>query len=301
MGPAVVQYRFDRLPSAFRYFPRAVFGRRSALVPDGEVVPRLEGRVEAVRAQRRHLARYREICGFADDGCLPIAYPHVLAMPLHFAILTHPRFVVRLMGLVHVANEIQQSVRCRTPARFELRSWIEGHRDVDRGHEFDLFTAVEDGQGTAWLEKSTLLARRPSSGKPASRGARQALRYEKPPEGSPPETAAIDVPSAMGRRYGWLSGDLNPIHLGDRGAKLFGFERAVAHGMWSMARSLAALGPAALAPPVQALVEFKFPLFMPGEDAPRALGGRRPARFRAERRRKRAPAPRGLRAPRLRR
>ena len=68
----------------------------------------------------------------------------------------------------------------------------------------------------------------------------------------------------MGRRYGWLSGDLNPIHLADRGARLFGFERAVAHGMWSMARTLAALGPAALAPPVQAHVEFKFPLFLPG-------------------------------------
>ena len=71
----------------------------------------------------------------------------------------------------------------------------------------------------------------------------------------------------MGRRYGWLSGDLNPIHLGDRGARLFGFERAVAHGMWSMARSFAALGPVALAPPVQARVEFKFPLFMPRSHA----------------------------------
>ena len=265
MGPAVVQYRFERLPSAFRYFPRAVFGTRSALVPDGEVVPRLEGRVVTVRANRRHLARYRDLCGFADDGCLPITYPHVLAMPLQFAILTHPRFVVRLMGLVHVANDIQQSRPLPDAGPLELRSWIEGHRDVDRGHEFDLYTAVEDGQGTAWIEKSTLLARRAASGKSPVRGARQALRYEVPPEGSQPETVAIAVPRAMGRRYGWLSGDLNPIHLGDRGAKLFGFDRAVAHGMWSMARSLAALGAAALAPPVQALVEFKFPLFMPGD------------------------------------
>ncbi len=264
MGPAVVQYRFERLPSAFRYFPRAVFGSRSALVPDGQGVPRLEGRVEAVPASRRHLARYRDICGFADDGCLPITYPHVLAMPLQFAILTHPRFVVRLMGLVHVANDIQQSRPLPDAGLFRLCSWIEGHRDVDRGHEFDLYTSIEDGQGTAWLEKSTLLARRAASAKPGARGARQALRYEKPPEGLQPETAEILVPRAMGRRYGWLSGDLNPIHLGDRGARLFGFERAVAHGMWSMARSLAALGTAALTPPVQALVEFKFPLFMPG-------------------------------------
>lgn len=264
MGPAVVHYRFKRLPSAFRYFPRAVFGKRTALVPNGEVVPRLEGRVETVRANRHHVERYREICGFRDDGCLPLTYPHVLAMPLQFAILTHPRFVVRLMGLIHVANDIRQVRPLPDSGRVELRSWIESHRETDRGQEFDLFTSVEDGQGTAWLEKSTLLARRRSSGKPASRSARQALRYEKPPDGLQPQTSDIHVPRAMGRRYGWLSGDLNPIHLGDRGAKLFGFERAVAHGMWSMARSFAALGPAALAPPVQAVVEFKFPLFMPG-------------------------------------
>ena len=108
MGPAVVHYRFERLPSAFRYFPRAVFGRAARSCRMVRSVPRLEGRVEAVRANRRHLARYREVCGFADDGCLPLTYPHVLAMPLHFAILTHPRFVVRLMGLVHIANDIQQ-------------------------------------------------------------------------------------------------------------------------------------------------------------------------------------------------
>jgi acyl dehydratase len=263
MGPAV-QYRFQRLPSASRYFPRAVFGRRNTLVPKGGAVPRLESSAELVRAGRRHLVRYREICGFADDGCLPLTYPHVLAMPLQFAILTHRAFPVRLMGLIHVANDIRQTRPLPAAGSYRLRSWVEGHRDIDRGHEFDLFTAVDDGQGTAWAEKSTLLARRPASGKP-SRGARQALRYEKPADGTVPEAAAIPVPRANGRRYGWLSGDLNPIHLGDRGAKLFGFDRAVAHGMWSMARALAALGTAALAPPVRALVEFKFPLFLPGE------------------------------------
>jgi acyl dehydratase len=263
MGPAVVQYRFARLPSAYRYFPRAVFGRRSALVPKGATVPRLEGRVDEVCANRRHLARYREICGFADDGTLPITYPHVIAMPLHFAILTHPKFPVRLMGLIHLANTIEQARPLPADRPFSISSWIEGHREVDRGHEFDVYTAVEDGRGRAWFETTTLLARRAVIGKAASRGARQALRYEKPAEGDSVAAADIEVPRAIGRRYGWLCGDLNPIHLGDRGARLFGFEHAVAHGMWSMARSFAALGPVALAPPVTARVDFKFPLFMP--------------------------------------
>jgi acyl dehydratase len=264
MGPAGVNYRFRRLPSSFRYFPRAIFGSRSALVPDGQVVPRLEGTVESVTARSGHLARYCTICGFADDGFLPLTYPHVLAMPLHMALLTHPRFVVRLMGLVHVGNEIHLVRPLPRAGVFRLRSWIEGHREAGRGHEFDLHTVVEDSHGTAWQEKSILLARRPTSGKQAARSARQTLRYEKPGETEVPESGVIDVPRAMGRRYGWISGDLNPIHLGDRGAKLFGFDRAVAHGMWSMARTLAALGGTALAPPVHVHVEFKFPLFMPG-------------------------------------
>lgn len=263
MGPAVVSYRFKRLPSAYRYFPRAVFGRRSALVPVDGSVPRIEGRVESVRANAGLLGRYRVICGVTNDGCLPIAYPHVIAMPLQFAILTHPRFPVRIMGLVHLANEIEQARPLPADRPIGLSSWIEGHRETDRGHEFELFTAIEDAQGTAWFEKSTLLARRLPSSKQSSRGARQTLRYEKPEDGDALETADIEVPRAIGRRYGWLSGDLNPIHLDDRGARLFGFEHAVAHGMWSLARTLGALGPAALAPPVQVQVEFKFPLFMP--------------------------------------
>ena len=45
----------------------------------------------------------------------------------------------------------------------------------------------------------------------------------------------------MGRRYARVSGDVNPIHLHPLGARLFGFRGAIAHGMWTKARSLAAL------------------------------------------------------------
>jgi acyl dehydratase len=261
--PAAVSYRFQRLPSTFRYFPRAVLGRRAALVPAGQSVPRLEGSVESVRPRAAHLARYRRVCGFTADGSLPITYPHLLAMPLHVAMLTHPRFVVRLMGLVHIGNEMHQARPLPEDGEFRMRSWIEGHRDGDRGHEFDLYTECDDAAGIAWQEKCVLLARRAAGGGQAARSARQTLRYEKPADGDAPALAEIAAPRAVGRSYGWLSGDLNPIHLGDWGARLFGFERAVAHGMWSMARSLAALGPAVLAPPLRVHVEFKLPLFLP--------------------------------------
>ena len=265
MGRAAVDYRFKRLPSVFRYYPRAVFARRAALVPVGQMVPKLQGSADFVRARQTHLARYRRVCGFSDDGNLPITYPHVLAGPLHMALLTHRRFVVRLMGLIHVANEIHQVRPLPEGATFRSRSWVEGFRDGDRGHEFELFTEFDDAAGTAWHEKATLLARRAASGGQAARSARQILRYEKSADGETPPTVEIHATRSVGRRYGWLSGDLNPIHLGDWGAKLFGFDAAVAHGMWSMARSLAALGTAVLAPPLRIHVDFKLPLFLPSE------------------------------------
>src|SRR5262245_53007136 len=250
MSRAAVSLEFRHLPSAFRYFPRAVFGRRAVLVPDGQSVPRLEGRVASVRPRASHVARYRRLCSFADDGLLPITYPHVLAMPLHIALLTHRQFVVRLMGLIHIGNECHQARPMPQDGRYRIRTWIEGHRDSDRGQEFDLYTEFDDDAGVAWQEKTIFLARRSTSMGQAARSARQTLRYEKPAEGERPVVVPIVAPKEVGRRYGWLSGDLNPIHLGDRGAKLFGFDRAVAHGMWSMARTLAALPQGLLAAPV---------------------------------------------------
>ena len=283
MGPAVVNYRFQRLPSAFRYFPRAVFGRRTRWCPTGEEVPRLEGSVAAVRATRGHLARYREVCGFADDGCLPITYPHVIAMPLQFAILTHPRFVVRLMGLIHIANEIQQArplpAGAVRPAQLDR-----GLPRLERGHEFDLFTSIEDAQGTAWLEKSTLLARRASGGKPASRSARQALRYEKPADGSRPSgrhrrAALAGPPLRLAVRRPQPDPPRRPrreaVRIRARGRARHVVDGARIRGARACRARAARAGQ----------VEFKFPLFLPGRAA-RALGERRPRGVRAEGRRR---------------
>jgi acyl dehydratase len=261
MERPAVSLRFARLPSALRYYPRAVLARRAPLVPAGEAVPRLEASVAAARASERHLRRYREVCGFPDGESLPVTYPHVMAMPLHLALMTHPAFIVRLMGLVHITNEIEWCRPLPAGATYVIRSWVEGHRDTDRGQEFDLMTELEDGEGVAWRERSTLLSRQRGSGAQATRSARAALRHPKPAAEVPVVEQRLEAGRAVGRRYGWVSGDLNPIHVADWGARLFGFDRAVAHGMWSMARSLAALGPE-LSPDCRISVEFKLPLFL---------------------------------------
>jgi acyl dehydratase len=71
------------------------------------------------------------------------------------------------------------------------------------------------------------------------------------------------APADMGRRYGKVSGDINPIHLSALSAKLFGFRRAIAHGLWTNARALVALLPPTPLAQAEMTVEFKTPLYLP--------------------------------------
>ncbi|WP_455352339.1 MaoC/PaaZ C-terminal domain-containing protein [Streptomyces sp. SYSU K217416] len=69
------------------------------------------------------------------------------------------------------------------------------------------------------------------------------------------------LPAGLGRRYGAVSGDRNPIHLHPLTAKAFGFPRAIAHGMWTVARCLAEADPEGRI--THAHAEFKAPVLLP--------------------------------------
>ena len=111
-----------------------------------------------------------------------------------------------------------------------------------------------------WAETSTYLRReRPRSSRSAKDPSPQ--RGEGQGGGIAP-TAIWRIPRNIGRRYAAVSGDINPIHLNPLVARLFGFRRAIAHGMWLKARCLAALE-GRLPHVLTAEVEFKSPVLLP--------------------------------------
>jgi acyl dehydratase len=59
-----------------------------------------------------------------------------------------------------------------------------------------------------------------------------------------------------------VSGDHNPIHTSRIGARMFGFARPIAHGMWTKARCLAALE-GRLPGAYTVAVSFKLPILLP--------------------------------------
>jgi acyl dehydratase len=255
---------FSTSPSLWTIYPRIISSRKPVLVPEARIATRIDASLAPVRIDADHLARYREVCGSTSDaGFLPMTYPHVLAGALHLAMLSSEGFPVRLMGLVHVGNRIEQRRPLPAGGTGELRAFVHGHRETGRGQEFDLQTEWHADGEVAWSETSTFLARRRRAAAPAAAAA--ATREPGPPVADMPVTStSFRAPAGLGRAYGRVSGDMNPIHLSDLTARAFGFDAAIAHGMWSLARSLAELEAGLQdAWPRKLEVSFKLPVLLP--------------------------------------
>jgi acyl dehydratase len=269
---APFSWSFGSPPSLIPTYGRIVFGRKAALVPEGCDVPRLEAVLTHFRPDRNRVEAYRAVCGGEPSENLPIAYPHVLATPVHLAMMSSRAFPVRLMGLVHLRNHIEQRRPLHVDDAGSIRTWIEGHRDTDRGQEFDLNTEVEVGGRVVWSEICVFMARRLARDTSKPSGSRIAAGEGVPapdaesvappgPEGI--VTSTFDADPGVGWRYAKVAGDFNPIHLADLGARLFGFNQAITHGMWSMARCLTSLEVRAHQAPSRIDVVFKRPVSIP--------------------------------------
>ena len=223
----------------------------------GKQLPAIGVRTE-VSVDPEHLARYRSICGFADDGLLPPTYPHILAFGLQMKLLTDPRFPFPLLGLVHLQNRIRVLRPLGGLGPFRLSVHLENLQPHDKGATFSLITRLEDQLGLLWEGDSRMLCR-------ALRLPGQKPEHEAPAELPLSEIARWKAPQDIGRRYARVAGDYNPIHMFGVTARLFGFPAAIAHGLWNKARALAVLGSHLPSGGYEVEVRFQKPVLLPGD------------------------------------
>lgn len=262
---------FRSTPSILPSYARIVFGRKEPVVPDGVELPRLEAVLTYFKPSRQRVEAYRAVCGGTPSEYLPIAYPHVLATPVQLALLSSRAFPVRLMGLIHLRNHIRQIRPLRVDEAGSIRTWLEGRRDTDRGQEFDVHTEVLIDGTPVWTETCVFMARRLTrdTTKRAPRiAAGEGIPAPDAEAVLPPgpdgiRKTSLEAEADIGWRYARVAGDFNPIHLTKLGARMFGFNQPIAHGMWSMARALAALETHTLEAPRRVDVVFKRPVTIP--------------------------------------
>jgi hypothetical protein len=237
----------DRAPNLAVLFAKAALRRPSTGAP---ALPEVGYARSGIRVDRAHLAAYDRVCGFRLTDELPVTYPHLLVFGPQLALMTSDGFPFPLVGLVHVANRITQHRPLSADEPLVARVHATNLRPHERGTQFDVVGEVLADGVPVWHEVSTYLRREGA-------GERERARSE-----PPKPTAVWRVPDDIGRRYARVSGDHNPIHLHRLSARMFGFRRAIAHGMWSMARCLA-FYEGRLPDAYTVDVRFKVPILLP--------------------------------------
>lgn len=196
--------------------------------------------VHDVRPDAARLTAYQHLLGEPATDRLPAGFVHVLAFPLAMALLTADDFPLSALGLVHVANHVVQHRPALLGDRLTLSARAEHLRPHRAGTAVDLVTEAAVDGDLIWTGTSTYLAK----GLRLLGDAPEPAPEPPAPFVVPAEpTAQWRLPADRGRAYAAVSGDRNPIHLSAPTARLFGFPRAIAHGMDTAARLLAAVGP----------------------------------------------------------
>jgi acyl dehydratase len=225
--------------SALTTYPKALV-RLVPFVGGGAGLPDDVVEQTGVEVDREHLTAYQKVCGFRVSDRLPATYPHMVAFGHSMDLMTRLSFPFGVIGLVHVANEVNVLRPLTAADVFDLTVRTADLRDHERGRQFDV------------VAEATIAGDKP----------------ERKPKAAPAEGASIwKVPGDIGRRYAAVSGDRNPIHLHPLTAKLFGFPSAIAHGMWVKARCLAALDGHLPADGYTVGVRFKLPMTIPAKAA----------------------------------
>jgi acyl dehydratase len=223
----------------------------------GEIPDGLELELTGVKAKPEDVAAYAKVCGFTFGNQLPPTYPHMLAFPLHMAVMSDGRFPFGAVGLVHVENSITQKRPIGIDEELTIRVRPTKLQPHSKGKTFSLETEVLVDNEVVWESVSTMLRRGKSNG--------DAAKAEKGFKSLPAETPASaewKLDGGLGRRYGGVSGDRNPIHMHSLTAKPLGFPSAIAHGMWTKARALAQLE-SRLPDSFEVEVRFRKPVLLP--------------------------------------
>lgn len=251
---------FSELPKTYTVYPKVITGLiqhnlNKTSKSQTPTLPQVEYSVDRLSIDPNHLQKYNDICQFKSDGTVPAMYLAVLAQSLQMHMMTSEPFPFVLLGLVHIRNQITQHRIIKVDESIQLSCAFGELKPHDKGLQFDFIVTAKVNGETVFDGLTTYLSRQKTSTANSDKTKTETTK----PDYQVQQTWKLA--ENTGRRYALISGDFNFIHIHALTAKAFGFNQAIAHGMWSKARALAAMQP--LPATYQADVQFKLPMYLP--------------------------------------
>ncbi|MFH2060197.1 MAG: MaoC/PaaZ C-terminal domain-containing protein [Pseudomonadota bacterium] len=218
----------------------------------------------------KKILNYKQVCCFTNDlsgdrpdtlsdnrsGHIPISYFQSLFVSLLGKFITSEYFPINPLGLIHIFQSIELKRTICIDEPLDLSCTLSDMTQTPKGIESKFNLQINVKGELVWQGVSVFLSK--------NRAIEKKTKKKQDPVVLK-KNQTIFVPSGTGRKYAAVSGDYNPLHLYSFLAKCFGFKRAIAHGMWSMARVIASLDKEFGLCHGPSYVEtfFKRPVFMP--------------------------------------
>jgi acyl dehydratase len=224
---------------------------------EGATIARLETISAPARVDRGLYEGLRTSWEHQDYGVMLPVFPACATFMTHLKHLADPKFPFQAMGTVHIRTLIEQIRALRIDDVVTYKCWVEGHREVDRGVEFDMLTEAIVNNMVVSTTTMTMYRR----------GANRKRDGVRPPTPVHNHLMAREtswqVDGSTARRYARLTGDINPIHVSTLTAKALGFKGMMLHGMWTFGRACAMHPVQMMADQIRITSEFKMPVFLP--------------------------------------
>ncbi len=210
-----------------------------------------------IKLDPKKIDLFKEICGYPQNtDTVPMLFLQSLFIGQFGKYITSKFFPLRPLGLIHTKQEIFQTRSIKKNEILNTKLSLDKITKDSKGLEFTFLLEISSKDELVWKGITTTLLK--------SKYYKKKKKHDLAPQNITP-FSIIDAPKNIGREYAKVSGDYNPHHLSAFSAKLFGFKRAIAHGMWTLARSVAEMEKQYSSDELVSIdISFKRPVFLPG-------------------------------------
>ncbi len=247
--------------SIISLYAKAVAFKPTYAEADTPLMPECK-RSKQITISESHVNTYDAITKWNSTQGVHPNYVQTLSLPMQLDMMVQDSFPFKPLGLVHIGNQIDVFKLPTINQKILLVTEFGNTYFHKKGWLFEVTTKAYDFELCSHESKS--LAHQPLIVGNSVYLARKQHDKEKLRHLS---EKSIDVPdwiklgqskisqaldsyqnlesfsfeSDIGRRYARVSGDYNPIHLHPLTAKMLGFKKAIAHGMFSKAIAISCL------------------------------------------------------------
>lgn len=217
-------------------------------------LPKIESE-KIVSIRPKHCNAYNKLTQWKPNLAALIHpnYAQTLSLPMQLSMMVNKAFPFSPMGIVHVANQITvhslpehtdslQLKTCFGRVYIHRKGWLFEVITLASASKFEHPSIPQIKATSYYLAR----AKHPSDIEISSEHEVpgwivDSAQVEVNEMSAEKHSKLLDFSANIGRQYAKVSGDYNPIHLHKLSAKLFGFKKAIAHGMYSKALAISSI------------------------------------------------------------